>query len=220
MPAIDYLKQKGHEIIFHQRINHLLVDNNQCIGAVSQDHTWQADRVILATSAQTTLKLIQAIPSLAEIHNRLLQIQYQPITTLYFQFPRPIPLSQPLIGLIGNTGQWIFDRTLCGNPTILSVIISGEGDHQKLSHAELAEQIIKEIQPYIPCHPIHYKIITEKQAAFSCTVNIQNLRPNQKTPLTNFYLAGDYTQTNYPATLEGAVLSGYKAALEIHYFKT
>ncbi len=216
IPAIDYLKSKGHEIIFNQRIQTLDLDNNQCIGASTQTHRWRADQLILATSAKTTLKVIQPIPALFEVQNQLQQMQHQPITTVYLQFSSAIFLPHPLIGLIGTTGQWVFDRTLCEDPNIVSVIISGNGPHQELSHTALVEKIIEEIKPYIDLKPIHYKIITEKQAAFSCAVDVEKLRPTQKTPISNLYLAGDYTQTGYPATLEGAVLSGYKAMVEMY----
>ena len=60
-----------------------------------------------------------------------------------------------------------------------------------------------------------YKIITEKVAAFSCTTNIQQLRPSNQTLDNNIYITGDYVKTNFPATLEGAVISGINCAKKI-----
>lgn len=222
-PAIQYLRQKGHCVLFNQRIKTLFHQQNQCLGASSHDNTWHADNVILATSLKSAFQLMQPISGLSPICHRLQKIHYQPITTLYLKVQEPILYPRPLVGFIKGTGHWVFNRALSGNPTILSVIISGEGPYQALAQETLVEKIMQEIQIYYshqqprlaPIQLVAYKVITEKQAAFSCDVGIETLRPSHHTPIHNLYLAGDYTQTGYPSTLEGAVLSGYKAAKDI-----
>lgn len=211
-PAIQYLQQRGHKILFHQRVTELLLkDNHICIGAKSNDQIFHADKIILATSLKSALKLMKPIIALENPCNNLEQIQYQPITTVYLQFKNPVSLKYPLMGLIGGRGHWVFNRALSNNPNILSIIISGEGPHQHIAHETLLEQILKQMQ--FSVRPVAFKIITEKEAAFSCETGIETLRPNCLTPVSNLYLAGDYTQTGYPSSLEGAVLSGYTAAL-------
>lgn len=219
-PAIHYLRQRGHDIFFHQRITELLLqDNHTCIGAKGINQTWHADKIILATSSKSALKLLKPIVALSKLCNNLEKISYQPITTVYLRFKNPVVLKHPLFGLIGGTAHWIFDRTLSNNPNILSIIISGEGPHLEMSQTTLIEQVMQQLQAHFTYlrHAsiqtlLDFKIITEKEAAFSCEVGIEQLRPPCLNAIANLYLAGDYTNTGYPSTLEGAVMSGYRAA--------
>jgi hydroxysqualene dehydroxylase len=86
-------------------------------------------------------------------------------------------------------------------------VISAEGIHQESSQDELAQKVIAELREEfgIAEQPAWYKVIAEKRATFCCSPNLK--RPSQQTPLPRLLLAGDY-----PATLEGAVMSGLKCA--------
>lgn len=215
-PAVRYLEQRGHRVLLNHRIDSLCLNHDRCTGAKSKDHVFNVDNVILATSPKTAYRLMTPIPPLSDICLSLKKMTHQPITTVYIALQEPMINTLPLMGLIGTTGQWIFNRKLSGNPTVLSVIISGEGPHQTLNQETLIQKILDETRAhYGNIHPIAYKVITEKQAAFSCEVDIHKLRPTHLTPLKNLYLAGDYTQTGYPSSLEGAVLSGYNAVRNI-----
>jgi predicted NAD/FAD-dependent oxidoreductase len=138
---------------------------------------------------------------------------YEPIYTVYLQYPHDVKLPQVMIGLTQTMSQWVFDRgQLNGQKGLLAVIISAKGEHQKLTHEALANQVIAELKtafPNLPS-PKWHKVIAEKRATFACTTNLK--RPQQKTTIQNLYLAGDYTEGNYPATIEGAIQSGLSAA--------
>jgi squalene-associated FAD-dependent desaturase len=138
---------------------------------------------------------------------------YEPIHTVYLQYPHDVKLPQAMIGLTKTMSQWVFDRgQLNGQKGLLAVIISAKGEHQKLTHEALANQVIDELKtafPNLPS-PKWHKVIAEKRATFACTANLK--RPQQKTTIQNLYLAGDYTEGNYPATIEGAIQSGLSAA--------
>ncbi|MBI5626698.1 MAG: FAD-dependent oxidoreductase, partial [Nitrosomonadales bacterium] len=89
---------------------------------------------------------------------------------------------------------------------------SAEGIHQELPHEQLAQKVIAELREEfgIAAAPEWHKVIAEKRATFCCSPNLH--RPSQQTPLPRLLLAGDYTAGEYPATLEGAVMSGVKCA--------
>jgi len=84
--------------------------------------------------------------------------------------------------------------------------------HQELSQEELAEKVIAELRDEfgIVVRPDWFKVIAEKRATFCCSPDLD--RPTQRTAIPNLLLAGDYTAGDYPATLEGAVLSGLRCA--------
>jgi uncharacterized protein with NAD-binding domain and iron-sulfur cluster len=96
-------------------------------------------------------------------------------------------------------------------------VISARGKHLDLPTTELEQRIhheISHIAPSLPA-PLHVQTITEKRATFACTPNL--LRPGMHTGLPGLWLAGDYVASadpanNYPATIEGAVRSGIRAA--------
>ena len=151
-----------------------------------------------------------ALAEVAEITGKL---EYQPIYTVYLQYPQSVRLPLPMLGLDGGYTQWLFDReALCNQRGLLAAVISATGRHQALTQNELALKVQQEIQEnFGPLPEPEWRwVVAEKRATFACTVDMQ--RPPQQTPLRNFYLAGDYTQGDYPATIEAAVTSGIKCA--------
>ena len=87
----------------------------------------------------------------------------------------------------------------------------------ELENEQLVEQISKELSLLYPDWPAptDSMVIREKRATFHCSANINQLRPENRTTIQGLWLAGDYTNTGYPATLEGAVRSGLQCAREI-----
>ncbi len=85
-----------------------------------------------------------------------------------------------------------------------------------MNSQELLELALKELAEFFPASKnsklLHHRLLKELQATPSFTKGSDCLRPKSKTPLTNFFLAGDWTQTGLPATIEGAVKSGKVAA--------
>ncbi len=91
------------------------------------------------------------------------------------------------------------------------MVISTEGAWQQMPAELLADGIAAELKRALGLpEPDWYRMIVEKRATFACTVGIE--RPDQRTGLEHCYLAGDYTRSDYPATIEGAVRSGLKCA--------
>jgi uncharacterized protein with NAD-binding domain and iron-sulfur cluster len=118
-----------------------------------------------------------------------------------------------MLGLHQRCGQWLFDKgQIAGQHGLIAAVISAEGIHQELSQEELAQKVIAELCEEFSINetPEWFKVIAEKRATFCCVPDLQ--RPAQQTALPNLLLAGDYTAGDYPATLEGAVLSGIRCA--------
>jgi len=216
-PAIQYLKNNNASIKMSSRASEIIIQNNSVIGIVINDEFIATNSLILAIPPYACIKLLSKHKQLNDITNKLLEINYQPICTIYLQYAKEVSLNQEMIGIWGSTIQWLFDRKTANQEGLMAAVISAHGEHMKLDNDELIQKVISEIQSLYPHwpSPLSSNIIREKRATFSCDVNISNKRPINKTPVKGLWLCGDYTETNLPATIEGAIISANLTATEI-----
>jgi squalene-associated FAD-dependent desaturase len=153
---------------------------------------------------------------------RLAQVgafRYESITTIYVGFAGPVPFSVPLARLDDAPGQWLFDRTAAlsggagrGAESLAAVVVSAGGPHDALDHVTLAAQVeaqLRRLEPRLP--PVAWsRVIAERRATYACTPALA--RPAAGYVAPGLYLAGDYTDADFPATLEAACRSGIAAA--------
>ncbi len=140
---------------------------------------------------------------------------FRPIVNVHFRCADPLPMPDdlPLVGLIGGTAQWIFRRG-----EIASVTISAAEDAVDLPADDLTGRVWADICLALglgdrPAPPA--RILTEKRATIAQTPAQVARRPKARTPLANLVLAGDWTDTGLPATIESAIRSGTLAAAAI-----
>jgi len=119
-----------------------------------------------------------------------------------------------MVGIEEGLAQWLFDRRVCGQPGLIAVVISARGRHDELDNATLTKRVIAELANTFPGWPAPSAnlVIREKRATFSSRTGIDAIRPANATPVDGLWLAGDYTDTGLPATLESAVRSGVHCA--------
>lgn len=153
-------------------------------------------------------ELLSAMPDLANVQ----QIEPAAITAVHLWFDRPItPLPHAV--LVGRLGQWLFadakPQQYC------QVVISASHRMAEQKHDELIAEIRGELEAIWPnardSRLLHARVVTQPSAVFSVTPGLDRFRPPQKTPIENVALAGDWTATGWPATMEGAIRSGYQA---------
>jgi hypothetical protein len=141
------------------------------------------------------------------------EYEYQPITTCYLQYDARTRLPFPMLGLADGLVQWVFDRgRLTGEKGLLAAVISAQGDHQQMTQEELARACHRELAAALEDlpEPQWTRVIAEKRATIAVPPGLQ--RPAIETPLPGVFLAGDYTDPEYPPTLEAAARSGVRAA--------
>jgi len=135
------------------------------------------------------------------------------ITSAHLWFDRPIT-ALPHAVLVGRFSQWLFRRDGAGHA--YQVVISAAHQAARRDRHELLRQILRELRETFPAAEyatlVDSKIVTQKQAVFCPEEASEALRPAQKTALPGLFLAGDWTRTGWPATMESAVRSGYLAA--------
>lgn len=185
--------------------------------------TQNSDAVVLATPPATAASLLQGLANTALIA-QLNGFTYEPITTCYLQYSANICLPQPFFALIDQPsadiwGQFVFDRGQLdpAHAGLLAVVISAASDaidtNQTVLATTVATQLANTFKLPQLTQPNWVKVISEKRATFSCSPNLT--RPANTTGLTGLTLAGDYTASDYPATLEAAACSGLQAVQEL-----
>ena len=191
-PACEFVSRNGGEI----RMNSPVRD----ISAMQTEFS----AVIVAVGPH---QLKALLPELAP------EFGYQPIYTCYLQYPASVKLPCPMLGFSDGLVQWAFDRgILAGEHGRIACIISAQGDHQQMAQDDLAATCHRELAAALKDlpDPQWSRVIGEKRATVACTPGLK--RPAQETAVPGLYLAGDYTDPDYPPTLEAAVRSGVRAA--------
>ena len=215
--AISWLQKQGGTVMMGHRVNSIHADDaGWTISSEQRSDHYQ--HVVIATApmhAQTLLK--DTDHALSES----LSFDYEAITTCYLQYAPTVRLPAPMLALIDDPesqrwGQFVFDRGQLDDKQagLLAVVISATQQTTVQSlEAAVAQQLAHDLRLPELANPVWSKAITEKRATFACVPDMQ--RPSTATTHPGLWLAGDYTASDYPATIEGAVRSGVKVAAAI-----
>jgi squalene-associated FAD-dependent desaturase len=213
--ALAWVEKHGGIVLTGTHVHAIAQDCDAWI-VDAGDHQHRYQQVVLATPASHSQTLLAEVDTDT---SRMLDFDYEAITTCYLQYESSVKLPAPMMALIddpaaGHWGQFVFDRgQLDGMQAgLLSVVISASGmaiASDSLEHS-VATQLAKALQMPQLASPLWSKAITEKRATFACVPEMK--RPTNATSQRGLWLAGDYTKGEYPATIEGAVRSGLAAA--------
>jgi squalene-associated FAD-dependent desaturase len=217
--AARAITNRGGSVELRRDVRGLLVSNGECRGVRLVDGTAIEAHTVLSTVPWHVLpKLIPAETlNSGTFFTRILNLRPAPIISLYLWFDRPVT-DLDFVGLRGTTIQWLFNKgkILGTDENYVSLVLSGAHDHVSRSKDELREMALQELRSLLPgmadAQLTHSLVIKERFATFSPCVGVDAFRPPAVTPVRGLYLAGDWTATGLPATIEGAVRSGYTAA--------
>ena len=169
------------------------------------------DHYVLALPFDRLLKLLPAELRATEIFENLQHLQVSPITGVHMWFDRSV-MSEPFLTSIEGTVQWVFNRT----GEYVQVVISASHALSNRSQQEIVDICRRELMDLLPATQTaqlqRSVVVRESAATFSPAPGSDRWRPSQQTAIRNLFLAGDWTRTGWPATMEGAVRSGYLAA--------
>ncbi len=168
--------------------------------------TLRADHYILALPFE---RLAAVAPELQIAADRF---EHSPITGIHLWFDRPVT-DLPHATLLDRTIQWMFNKS---EGRYLQVVVSASRDLLEMERAEVIAVALAELKEYFPrvreANLEKAHVIKEARATFSAAPGTEEKRPVAETEVANLYLAGDWTRSGWPATMEGAVRSGYLAA--------
>ncbi len=138
--------------------------------------------------------------------------EHSPITGIHLWFDRPIT-DLPHGTLLDRTIQWFFNK---GGGKYIQLVVSASRSLTALSRQEVIDLALRELAEFLPLtgeaklEKAH--VVKEMRATFSARPGLEGIRPPARTRYSNLSLAGDWTRSGWPATMEGAVRSGYLAA--------
>ncbi|MGL4423291.1 MAG: hydroxysqualene dehydroxylase HpnE [Gemmataceae bacterium] len=175
--------------------------------------TLEADEVILAVPFDRVADLLPADLLALPFVTKLQQLTPSPITSVHLWFESEQPLMpRPHAVLLEGLGQWVFARP----GGYLQVVVSAARLFRGQPRATILQDVHAELARLFPnvrsARLLRSRVVTEHTATFSAVPGVDELRPEQETPVPGLTLAGDYTRTGWPATMEGAVRSGRLAA--------
>jgi squalene-associated FAD-dependent desaturase len=214
-PAARYIEERGGAVLAGQRVT--AIDPGEGGYTIQAGGAGQSySHVICALAPYHAGAFLVGLSALAEVAEAMERLAYHPIHSIYLQYPPTVALPAPMLGFDSTLLQWAFDRgALAGQRGLVGAVISAGGAHEELAQDELGRLVHQELQQQLGLlpDPLWCRVIAEKRATFACTPGLE--RPQVATPLKHFYLAGDYTASDYPATIESAVRSGVAAARAI-----
>jgi squalene-associated FAD-dependent desaturase len=216
----------GYQVRLHRgaRIRRVAADAHGRPQLVWGDGLSQVfDRVVLAVPWRQTRELleestVQLVPELVAAS----RLEPVPISAVHLWFDRPFtPLRHAV--LVGRQSQWLFHRTATDEGDVTAaaghhyqVVISASRDLAARGAADVLAIVLADLRAVWPAvadaRLIRWRLITQREAVFSMSPGAASARPDQATAVPWLYLAGDWTRTGWPATMEGAVRSGYGAA--------
>jgi squalene-associated FAD-dependent desaturase len=166
---------------------------------------------VLAVAFDRLLKIVPPEIRGTEVVANLAHLGVSPITGVHMWFDRPV-MSEPFLTSVDHTIQWVFNRT----GQYVQIVISASHALSGRSQQEIIDICRRELDDLLPmageAQLMRAVVIRESAATFSPAPGCDRWRPSQRTSIRNLFLAGDWTQTGWPATMESAVRSGYQAA--------
>jgi len=222
-PAAAFIAEHGGTVLTGRRVMALLRENDRCVG-VRDDagETHRADAVVLAVAPWPFGALCREIPPLDPLAEQARRFTPSPILSIDLWFDRQW-LEFPMCTMVGGSFHWVFSHPRVEKAGCrVSLVLSAAEDLIRESNERLLALAHSELRRYFPHtgdrHPTASFIIRESRATFRALPQLERHRPVSQTPLHGLFIAGDWTATGIPATIEGAILSGHRAADEAGRF--
>ncbi len=222
------IEQKGGEVVFRSPLRGLRIENGRLLAVLFDEGREEtADAFVLALPHLVLSELLpESLKRTDTTLGNLDKIVDAPITGVHFWFDRQV-MTEPFITLLDTSTQWIFNKTALfasSNGAVqapdkgqyLQLVISASYDLLQKPRQEIIDLCLKEVRHALPAareaNLLKATVIKEAAATFSPQPGVDRWRPMQQTSIGGLFLAGDWTATGWPATMEGAVRSGYLAA--------
>jgi squalene-associated FAD-dependent desaturase len=220
--CMEAIVRRGGEVLLRSGVRGFRVTASQIEGVARDDGSVETADYYLAAVPHDILpellptEVIEREPTFSNLRN----LRTSPITGVHLWFDRTV-MREPFLTLLDSTTQWVFNKTqLYGGGEdggqYLQLVISASYSLAARSRQEIISLCLEELRGVLPATReatlVKGTVVKEMCATFSPAPGSDRWRPAQKSPLSGLFLAGDWTATGWPSTMEGAVRSGYLAA--------
>ncbi len=239
-PCIDYIERRGGRVVFNRGVTGISVHGGRVASISLQDgSTVEAGAYLSALPFDVLCRLLPRSQVSNPYFAMLAGLSVSPITAVHVWFDRPVT-ELDYAAVIGRRIQWIFNQSnrhdgansrendganpmeIAGtNPmenagAYLGLVVSASDEWMKMPRQMIIDEAMEDLRSLLPAvrqaELLKAIVVKEGRATFAPIPGCDALRPGPTSPLSNFFLAGDWVQTGWPATMESAVRSGYQAA--------
>jgi squalene-associated FAD-dependent desaturase len=220
--AAQYIESRGGKVHLRAAVDSFQIDGDG-VRLNAGGEEIRADYAILAAPFNTLEKLLPAAPELESLRDDARHLDSSPITGIHLFFDREItPLEHAV--LLERTIQWMFQKSKilatrkdsAQSGSYLELVVSSSKALVDKSRQEILDLAIRELAEFFPAVReatlTKATVVKEIHATFAPSPGSDAFRAPHRTPWARMFLAGDWTATGWPATMEGAVRSGYGAA--------
>ncbi len=220
--AQRYIEERGGRVRLGEGVGAVEVEGGRVTGLQTEAGPVTADAYIVALPSESVLDVLPAALQRDEFFSRIARITTSPIVNVHLRYDRRV-WRRGFAAFLNTPVQWVFNKSKLwgeeGPAQYLDVSLSGAHDFIDLPSAEIIQLITKEMFALFPetrgAELTRSLVVKQRDATFDALPGIRALRPTQATPLPNLFLAGDWTQTGWPATMESAVRSGQMVAAAV-----
>ena len=230
-PGRDLILAGGGSILSGRKVSHLIVEDTaggsekMLTGVrLADGETLRGDSYLSALPFGDLATILP--PDLADspFFRGTRELATAPIVNVHIWYDRQVmdTKGEPFVAFLDSPLQWVFDKSRMqgAEPTgpsgqYICVSISGAWDYMEMPKADIRRAVLQEMEAAFPqaAHAqVRDALVIKSPATFRCTPGSASLRPSTTTPIRNLFLAGDWTDTGWPSTMEGAVRSGAAAA--------
>ena len=229
-PATEYLTQQGCQLMLGLPITNLPVRGDEVLGVeLGSGERITGDVYLSALPADALLKVLpEYVVNDHPLFGNLRGLATSPIVNVHLWYDRPV-MDWDFCALVDSPLQWVFNQTRFPakgseagagiSSQHVCVSISAAWDYIDQPREALAQIFISEMAEVFPlakeAQVVRSVVVKQRNATFRCLPGAGDLRAGCKTPISNLFLAGEWTDTGWPSTMEGAVRSGYNAAAAI-----
>ncbi len=221
-PAQEFFKKHGVPISFQTQVEKIEKSGTGFLLRTNCGTAFQTQLLLLAVPPNALGKILKSSgPSFENLVAGIHRFEGTPIVSINLWFEGFLP-QETFVGLIDSPIHWLFNKAKIltdEKVSHLTLVVSGAQDLAQQSKEELIQLALQELQKYYPQirgrKLRHAQVVKELEATFSGRLGLNRFRPDSASSVPGLYLAGDWTNTGLPGTIESAVMSGHRAAEEI-----
>ncbi len=218
--AREYIESRGGEVLTTVALNGLRSNEDGVSRALTDAGEVTADAYIVALEPGAVPAVLPDAVRDDRFFGRIGRLSASPIVNVHLWYERPV-WGRAFAAFLNTPVQWVFNKSRLwrqDGPQYLDISLSGAREWVDMPAAEIREHFEKEMRALFPeargVDVVRALVVKQRDATFAAHPGVARLRPAQRTPLRNLFLAGDWTDTGWPATMESAVRSGASAALQ------